>query len=1309
MEDTTTVMGGMEQPMMTGNATYENNVPVASSAPAPVATTPCYDDLFPALPESEPPRFNNALSPAAQSMRVGSSIVTQVFIVPSGERKYDSDKFGEGESLRTCQAIMKETNAHIEISSGKDQSLTFLVAGKLSEVMEARRKILVHFQTQASKTISIPREHHRWILGKKGDRLRELERSTATKINVPRINEESDAITILGTKEGIEKAEHEIRTMSDEQSRKALERFSVPKIYHPFVLGPNSENLQKMMEETGAKINVPPQSVQKDEIIITGEKEGVLAAKARIEAIYKEMEKKCTSVGVEVPRAQHKYVNGPRGSTIQEILKMTGVSVEMPPSDSPSETITLRGPQDKLGNALSVVYQKAHSIRTNVLECPHWIHKYIIGREGGRIKEFSVQHPNVHVEFSEDKIKIDGPPEQVEIASEELQKMVNDLTGRLTFAEMTVDPVHCKHIIGKAGANINRMKEEYEVQINIDEKDAKPIRIEGPAEGVAKAKQELLEKIAKWENEKEESIIIDHRLFKTIIGAKGESIREIREKHNQVQIVFPGPNDKSDIVKIRGMKEDVDRCHKYLTQYVKELQKNSCVMEVPIFKQFHKYIIGKGGANVKKIRDETQTKIDLPDEGDENEVILITGKKENVKEARDRIQKIQNEMANIVTEEIVIPAKHHISLIGPGGMLINSIMEECGGVSIKFPSLDSKSDKVVVRGPKEDVERAKQQLLELASEKELSSFSVQIRAKPQHHKFLIGKNGASIKKIRDKTGARVIFPGVNDQDNEAITIIGKKEHVEEAKVELEAIIKNIDNIVDDEIIVDPKYHKHFVSNRGKVLRRIEEECGGMSISFPRMDRDERSDRVALKGPKDCIEAAKLRILEIVGELESLVTIECYIPAQHHRIVMGRGGFKVQGITSEFGVNIKFPERGSGQHMAAVPMATIVDEWAVPTTENGGSGALPVEGDTSAGVAEPEVNGNGGEATPPATTVAEPVHRTSDLIRISGNKEKCEAARQALLALVPETEEISVPFDLHRSLIGQKGRDVKELMNAYDVHIEMSPQDKKLDIIKVTGTKTAIAEAKIAIAERIKKLEEDRKDRELRSFEIKVEVDPAFHQKIIGRRGVVINKIRANHGVQISFPKQDDPQNSIITISGYEEKALAARDEILGMVDSLSSVYKEEIRIDERVHRRFIGFRGKRLREIKEQFNVEVNFPRMEDPDKSLVVLSGTPDNVEACRDYLLNLEEEYLQDVTAAPSAPTTFSQLMEDSMSQQHQHTNKQGFVVSGAPWERKTPNTQSLEDFPDFGGLGGPGAAAGNADSSSQAPINSAWNAKH
>lgn len=48
----------------------------------------------------------------------------------------------------------------------------------------------------------------------------------------------------------------------------------------------------------------------------------------------------------------------------------------------------------------------------------------------------------------------------------------------------------------------------------------------------------------------------------------------------------------------------------------------------------------------------------------------------------------------------------------------------------------------------------------------------------------------------------------------------------------------------------------------------------------------------MKGSKECIELAKIRILEIVHELESQVTIECIISQKHHRTVMGSRGAKV---------------------------------------------------------------------------------------------------------------------------------------------------------------------------------------------------------------------------------------------------------------------------------------------------------------------------------------------------------------------------------------------------------------------------------
>ena len=60
----------------------------------------------------------------------------------------------------------------------------------------------------------------------------------------------------------------------------------------------------------------------------------------------------------QVKKSQHRYVIGPRGAAIQEILRSTGVSIEMPPLDTDNETITLRGDADKLGNALTLVYEK---------------------------------------------------------------------------------------------------------------------------------------------------------------------------------------------------------------------------------------------------------------------------------------------------------------------------------------------------------------------------------------------------------------------------------------------------------------------------------------------------------------------------------------------------------------------------------------------------------------------------------------------------------------------------------------------------------------------------------------------------------------------------------------------------------------------------------------------------------------------------------------------------------------------------------------------------------------------------------------
>ena len=49
--------------------------------------------------------------------------------------------------------------------------------------------------------------------------------------------------------------------------------------------------------------------------------------------------------------------------------------------------------------------------------------------------------------------------------------------------------------------------------------------------------------------------------------------------------------------------------------------------------------------------------------------------------------------------------------------------------------------------------------------------------------------------MREKTGARIVFPSAKDEDKELITIIGKKEAVEAAKQELVKSIKELVMII----------------------------------------------------------------------------------------------------------------------------------------------------------------------------------------------------------------------------------------------------------------------------------------------------------------------------------------------------------------------------------------------------------------------------------------------------------------------------------------------------------------------------------
>jgi transcription antitermination factor NusA-like protein len=573
-------------------------------------------------------------------------------------------------------------------------------------------------------------------------------------------------------------------------------------------------------------------------------------------------------------------------------------------------------------------------------------------------------------------------------------------------------------------------------------------------------------------------------------------------------------------------------------------------------------------------------------------VIVISGKKKDVEQAKQKVLAFQNELTNAVQVDLIIPSKFHNSIIGAKGRLIRSIMEENGGVLIKFPAEGSGSDKVSIRGPKDCVAKAKAALVELSNDKQENGHTVEVKAKPEHHKFLIGKNGANIKKVRDTTGARIIFPTDKDDDRDTIIVIGKKDGVLKAKTELEAMIKDLDKIVEDSVEVPNKHHAHFVTRRGAVLKQIQDEFGGVNISFP--GRDTQNNKVVIKGAKECVAGAKAKIQEEVKRLESLVTVEVEIDSRHHRSIMGAKGNNVKKIQSEHDIQIKFPERRTNGNV------------------NGkGGDSTPVNGS----------NGDDNES------VSSGASGRRDIIVLVGPKQECESAKQALLALIPVEESVEVPFDYHRFIIGQKGKDVRELMDKFDVNISIPPSQDQEDTIKIYGSKDNVSACKQALLDKVTQLNEEKKERQLKSFREEIHINPEIHPKIIGKKGFVINKIREKFGVVIQFPDRVSKQNadpSLITITGYEDKVIAARDHILSFAKEYESQVSKEVRVDSRVHSRLIGQRGKNIKSIMNKFGVDVKFPREGDNDPNIITISGQEEDVDAAKDHILNLEEEYV-------------------------------------------------------------------------------------
>ena len=70
----------------------------------------------------------------------------------------------------------------------------------------------------------------------------------------------------------------------------------------------------------------------------------------------------------------------------------------------------------------------------------------------------------------------------------------------------------------------------------------------------------------------------------------------------------------------------------------------------------------------------------------------------------------------------------------------------------------------------------------------------------------------------------------------------------------------------------------------------------------------------------------------------------------------------------------------------------------------------------------------------------------------------------------------MPFDYHRFIIGGKGKDVRKMMQEYDVNISIPPPSEHSDLVRVSGPPENVERARKALEQKVAQLDAEKEDR-----------------------------------------------------------------------------------------------------------------------------------------------------------------------------------------------------------------------------------------
>ncbi|PGH00934.1 hypothetical protein AJ80_09096 [Polytolypa hystricis UAMH7299] len=404
------------------------------------------------------------------------------------------------------------------------------------------------------------------------------------------------------------------------------------------------------------------------------------------------------------------------------------------------------------------------------------------------------------------------------------------------------------HLIGKKGENINKLRDEFDVDLKVDNGK---VEVKGPKAKAEAAKTRILAMAKRLEDETTYVLKVAPQYHKELIGQRGSQVNRLQDRYG-VRVQFPraagtpvaddqsvadtaseiggGRNGRatqaSDEIIVRGSKKGADSARDEILSLYQWITEHSHSAFVSVAQSQVPSLIGQRGREMDKLRAETGAQIDVPGANDAPDAagrvqIKIKGTKKQVEDAKKLLLQRAKEFDETVVKTINIDKKHHKALIGGGGANIRKIVAEASGAddssaarTVRFPRSESDDTAIRLEGKGDVVDKIIAAIESFVEEKD-NQVVVTIDIPQPQHRLLIGRGGETRRNLESQFNVNLDVPkqGSNRTD---IKIKGATSAVEAAKEHIQSIIKEQHGVT----VLVPRNLHHTVSDNGGFFRRL---------------------------------------------------------------------------------------------------------------------------------------------------------------------------------------------------------------------------------------------------------------------------------------------------------------------------------------------------------------------------------------------------------------------------------------------------------------------------------------------------------